>query len=161
LRQYEISNFAHEGYASRNNLKYWTRDAYMGFGLDAHSMLRAQWDGRACRFANGDVLDPYITSREVVDVEHIDALGEWEESIFLGLRLVHGVSVDALRDAFPAAWVDAFVDRVCELERDGLMRLANDRAMLTQQGRILSSSIFGELLANEDRYDEARGYVAS
>lgn len=149
LRQYEISNFAREGYASRHNLKYWQRDAYLGFGLDAHSMLQAQWDGRACRFANGDELDPYITGRDVVDVEHIDALGEWEESIFLGLRLIDGVATEALREAFPAAWVDTFVGRVRELERDGLMRLVDGRAMLTQQGRILSSSIFGELLANE------------
>lgn len=39
LRQYEISNFAREGYKSRHNLKYWTRAPYLGFGLDAHSML--------------------------------------------------------------------------------------------------------------------------
>jgi oxygen-independent coproporphyrinogen-3 oxidase len=149
LRQYEISNFAHEGYASRHNLKYWQRDAYFGFGLDAHSMLRAQWDGRACRFANGDELDPYVLGKDAVEVEHIDALGEWEESVFLGLRLIDGVSLDVLRNAFPAAWVDALVERVRELERDGLMRLVDGRAMLTQQGRIVSSSIFGELLASE------------
>lgn len=149
LRQYEISNFAHEGYESRHNLKYWQRDAYLGFGLDAHSMLRAQWDGRASRFANGDELDPYVLGKDLVEVEHIDALGEWEESIFLGLRLIDGVGIDPLREAFPAAWVDAFVTRVRELENDGLMRYADGRAMLTQQGRILSSSIFGELLANE------------
>lgn len=149
LRQYEISNFAREGFSSRHNLKYWQRDAYLGFGLDAHSMLRAQWDGRACRFANGDALDPYVLAKDIVEVEHIDALGEWEESIFLGLRLMDGVVLESLRDAFPAAWVNAFVDRTRELERDDLMRLVDGRAMLTQQGRIVSSSIFGELLADE------------
>ena len=39
--QYEISNFAREGYESRHNLKYWTRQPYLGFGVDAHSMLYA------------------------------------------------------------------------------------------------------------------------
>ena len=37
--QYEISNFAREGYESHHNLKYWTREPYLGFGVDAHSML--------------------------------------------------------------------------------------------------------------------------
>jgi oxygen-independent coproporphyrinogen-3 oxidase len=41
VKQYEISNFAREGFESRHNLKYWTRQPYFGFGVDAHSMLRA------------------------------------------------------------------------------------------------------------------------
>ncbi len=39
--QYEISNFARAGLESRHNLKYWTRQPYLGFGVDAHSMLPA------------------------------------------------------------------------------------------------------------------------
>src|SRR5215467_5546120 len=41
IRQYEISNFAREGFESKHNLKYWTRQPYLGFGVDAHSMLLA------------------------------------------------------------------------------------------------------------------------
>ena len=37
--QYEISNFAPSSHQSRHNRKYWQRDPYIGFGLDAHSML--------------------------------------------------------------------------------------------------------------------------
>src|ERR1017187_1674012 len=40
VKQYEISNFAREGHASRHNMKYWRREPYVGYGLDAHSMLR-------------------------------------------------------------------------------------------------------------------------
>ena len=40
VRQYEISNFARDGHESRHNLKYWTRQPYMGFGVDAHSMFQ-------------------------------------------------------------------------------------------------------------------------
>jgi oxygen-independent coproporphyrinogen III oxidase len=47
ITQYEISNFARaaprnsklQSYQSRHNLKYWTRQPYLGFGVDAHSML--------------------------------------------------------------------------------------------------------------------------
>ncbi len=55
LHQYEISNFAcsvTHGIGlrdSRHNLKYWTRQPYLGFGVDAHSMLaggRRNWRRR-------------------------------------------------------------------------------------------------------------------
>jgi oxygen-independent coproporphyrinogen-3 oxidase len=39
IKQYEISNFARPGFESKHNLKYWTRQPYLGFGVDAHSML--------------------------------------------------------------------------------------------------------------------------
>jgi putative oxygen-independent coproporphyrinogen III oxidase len=42
VRQYEISNFARKGHESRHNRKYWTRQPYLGFGVDAHSMLPAK-----------------------------------------------------------------------------------------------------------------------
>jgi oxygen-independent coproporphyrinogen III oxidase len=44
LGQYEISNFARDGWRSRHNMKYWTRQPYLGFGVDAHSMLEASDD---------------------------------------------------------------------------------------------------------------------
>ena len=54
IAQYEISNFARvaprnsklQSNQSRHNLKYWTRQPYLGFGVDAHSMLELVW-GRA------------------------------------------------------------------------------------------------------------------
>src|ERR1044071_7405879 len=41
IAQYEISNFSRSGLESTHNLKYWARQPYMGFGVDAHSMLCA------------------------------------------------------------------------------------------------------------------------
>jgi oxygen-independent coproporphyrinogen III oxidase len=53
IAQYEISNFAREGFESQHNLKYWTRQPYLGFGVDAHSMLESATarDIEAVRFA--------------------------------------------------------------------------------------------------------------
>src|SRR5438876_8789732 len=59
--QYEISNFARPGKESRHNLKYWMRQSYLGFGLDAHSMLRsASAEFEAVRFGFPESLDEYL-----------------------------------------------------------------------------------------------------
>src|SRR5213075_3281908 len=59
IKQYEISNFARRDSESRHNLKYWTRQPYLGFGVDAHSMLvaGAPPSVSAVRFSDADSLD--------------------------------------------------------------------------------------------------------
>ena len=57
IAQYEISNFAREGFESRHNLKYWTRQPYLGFGVDAHSMLVSADAGhRGCAIRGSGLL---------------------------------------------------------------------------------------------------------
>lgn len=143
--QYEISNFARAGNQSRHNRKYWERAPYVGFGLDAHSML-LRADGSAVRFANADELPDYDTGTggEATDVAEREA---FEELIFLGLRLNEGVAVSRLREQFGNAWVDECEERVAMLAREGLMSVDTGRWCLTQRGRLVSSEVFGELLA--------------
>ena len=57
VRQYEISNFARGGGESRHNRRYWTRGTYLGFGLDAHSMVRRGAGG--VRWANAGEMGEY------------------------------------------------------------------------------------------------------
>lgn len=143
--QYEISNFARPGHPSRHNRKYWERAPYVGFGLDAHSMLYRA-DGSAVRFANADELAEYEAGNggEVTEIGERDA---FEESIFLGLRLNEGVDAGALRERFAREWVDDCEARVRALASAGLMRVDEGRWRLTLRGRLVSSEVFGELLA--------------
>lgn len=143
--QYEISNFARSGWQSRHNRKYWERAPYVGFGLDAHSML-LRADESAVRFANADELPDYDvgTGGEVTEVTGHET---FEESLFLGLRLNEGIAVSRLREQFGNIWVDECEKHVAMLAREGLMSTANGRWGLTQRGRLVSSEVFGELLA--------------
>ncbi|MGI4853328.1 MAG: radical SAM family heme chaperone HemW, partial [Janthinobacterium lividum] len=133
--QYEISNFAREDHESRHNRKYWTRAPYVGFGLDAHSMLFDR-SGTAARFANGDELEPYIRNSDNREVERIDPLASWEETIFLGLRLSQGLLLPDLYRDYPSTWLEQLLSTVGVLSREGLLRLEDDRVSLTQRGRL-------------------------
>jgi len=137
--QYEISNFAMEGFQSRHNRKYWERKPYVGVGLDAHSMLTTR-EG-AVRFANADELSAYDGSGPV-EVTLVGEREAFEESVFLGLRMCEGLDVSQLRPEFVAGCEDA----VKELEREGLMVVDGDRWKLTERGRLVSNEVFGRVL---------------
>lgn len=144
--QYEISNFAKRAeHQSRHNRKYWERAPYLGFGLDAHSML-VRPDGNAVRFANADELDAYDAGvgDEITEVGQREA---FEESVFLGLRLNEGLAVESLCKQFPSPWIRSCEERVGQLANEGLALVEDGRWKLTRRGRLVSSEVFGELLA--------------
>jgi oxygen-independent coproporphyrinogen-3 oxidase len=145
LRQYEISNFARAGAESRHNLRYWRREPYLGVGMDAHSMLRDR-EGQPVRFGNADELSEYLTEAAESEVEVVDRTAEMEEAWFLGLRLVEGVSLPALRAEFGDGAVAVFDGVVAELVEDGLLARESDRVALTMRGRMLSNEVFGNFL---------------
>ncbi|HEV2698690.1 MAG TPA: radical SAM family heme chaperone HemW, partial [Terriglobales bacterium] len=58
IQQYEISNFARPGFESKHNSKYWTRQPYLGFGVDAHSMLLADCRVDTARVGTAALAEP-------------------------------------------------------------------------------------------------------
>ncbi|MDE3105357.1 MAG: radical SAM family heme chaperone HemW [Acidobacteriota bacterium] len=154
VRQYEISNFAREGAASRHNLKYWLRHPYLGFGLDAHSMLETQTG--AVRFANADALESYAPMVErsplpmlasaALTVEVLTEDQAFEESLFLGLRLTEGVCLQQLARRFGTARLQSLQPALQELFDAGLLQQTGQRLALTAEGRMLSNEVFSRLL---------------
>jgi len=146
IPQYEISNFARPGHESRHNLKYWTRRPYLGFGVDAHSMLPATSAGLdAVRFAWPDSLEDFLAGKPLVRtlITSADAL---EETFFLGLRLNRGVDLDAIRARFMLAPEIAFGGVIRELADAGLVERDGRTLRLTACGRLLSNEVFERFL---------------
>ncbi|HEX3660498.1 MAG TPA: radical SAM family heme chaperone HemW [Acidobacteriaceae bacterium] len=146
LAQYEISNFARTGCESRHNVKYWRRQPYLGFGLDAHSMLRSH-AGAALRFAATDDLDTYLAGPASSAPSPLTRDEELEEAWFLGLRMNEGVSLADLRRDFSAAAVRDCLATIADLERENLVIFSGgDRVALTARGRMLSNEVFARFL---------------
>jgi len=147
VAQYEISNFARAGAESRHNLKYWTRQPYLGFGVDAHSMLATSApEVEAVRFSAADVLEKYVAGSPMhgTAVSRADAL---EESFFLGLRLNRGVYLAGIAATFGQQAVDEISSIIAELVADGLLLSDANFIRLTPRGRLLSNEIFQRFLA--------------
>jgi len=152
VMQYEISNFARKGHASRHNVKYWRREPYVGYGLDAHSMLRACSHGPkagegAVRWANTEDLEVYLGRRfEEQETEWIGKEKGFEEAMFLGLRMNEGVDLVKLREEFGEVLVQGAEAALSEVEQAGLVEHGGSRVRLTARGRMVSNEVFNRLL---------------
>ena len=150
IAQYEISNFARPGAESRHNLKYWTRQPYLGFGVDAHSMLPALDPAfEAVRFSTPDSLDDYLAGKPgtMIPVAREAAL---EEAFFLGLRLNRGVDLEEVAARFGAAALESARPAIVRAVENGLLEQTGNRIRLTPRGRLLSNEVFaGFLSANQ------------
>ena len=113
---YEISNYAHPGFESRHNLKYWLLEPYVGFGLDAHS-----FDGHH-RFSNGDTLTGYFNAEKPPPTIRDPS----EEHFFVGLRLLDGIETTT------AEW-HRFAAPIAKWETAGMLERAGSRLRLTHR----------------------------
>ena len=148
LAQYEISNFAQPGMESAHNLRYWKRRPYLGLGLDASSMLRAE-DGSVLRATVGDDLAAYLKGEADRETSWQDWPQQLEEAWFLGLRRNAGVDIASLREEFETEAVEASVSVARRLAGDGLLEIVGDVVSLTDRGRLISNDVFGEFLGLE------------
>jgi len=145
IAQYEISNFARQGIESRHNLKYWTRQPYLGFGVDAHSMLpSASPDAESVRLATSDALKKYVAGAPWQRIA-VSRANAFEEVLFLGLRLNRGVNLREVATEFD---VENVRPAVTELTALGLLELDREDVRLTARGRLLSNEVFQAFLAH-------------
>ncbi len=146
IHQYEISNFAHAGFASRHNEKYWLRQPYLGLGLDAHSMLPGA-DGRPRRLAIPEDLTVYLEQRAQPQCTVVEPQAALEEAWFLGLRRNAGVRLDSLEREFGIEALAAYAAVLAGCQREGLLLYADGAVCLTAQGRLFSNEVFERFLA--------------
>ncbi|HZQ92171.1 MAG TPA: radical SAM family heme chaperone HemW [Terriglobales bacterium] len=154
IAQYEISNFAREGFESRHNLKYWTRQPYLGFGVDAHSMIEpSTWlltaGVNALRFAMPAELEEFL-ARPADDEPATDIISRssaLEERFFLGLRLTRGVRLDEVEAEFGVEAVNDLEPSIAQVIQQGLVVRHGATLKLTPRGRLLSNEVFDAFVA--------------
>jgi oxygen-independent coproporphyrinogen-3 oxidase len=155
VQQYEISNFARQGYESRHNLKYWTRQPYLGFGVDAHSMVTGSEGGSdEVRFSTPDSLETYVAEGGLSCIQ-VSSAAALEETFFLGLRLTSGLDLQKAAAEFGKDSIAAFSESIDNFLRTGLMERQKDMIRLTLRGRLLSNEVFERFISVQEQVGEA------
>lgn len=149
LHRYEISNYAKDGFACRHNIGYWTGVDYAGFGLGASSLLSH------IRYKNTDDMQCYLNtygagdakrSENVREQEALTTEDEMAEFMFLGLRMMRGVSEQEFQERFGRT-IDAVYHPVLEhLMAEGLLIRENGNIRLSTRGVSLSNYAMAEFL---------------
>ena len=136
--QYEISNFALNGFESRHNLKYWNCEDYIGFGAAAHSFL----DGK--RFFHKSSLREYISSP--LDVVPDGDGGNFSEYAMLCLRLSKGLKQNDVIKRFGHEIPGEMISRANPFLKEGFVFADDNGIYLTKKGFLISNYIISNLL---------------
>lgn len=140
-KQYEISNFAREGFECYHNKVYWRTEEYQGFGLGAHSYA----DG--VRFHNTYDMKEYLRGEGLrLDKEFLSLQEKQEEFMFMGLRMNEGVSEAEFLRRFGESMDSVYGDEIKELISEELLVKKDGRLSLTDRGVDISNSVFEKFI---------------
>lgn len=140
-KQYEISNFAKEGFECYHNKVYWRTEEYQGFGLGAHSYA----DG--VRFHNTYDMKEYLRGEGFrLDKEFLSLQEKQEEFMFMGLRMNEGVSEAEFLRRFGESMDSVYGDEIKELISEELLVKKDGRLSLTDRGVDISNSVFEKFI---------------
>ena len=146
FHRYEISNYALDGYECRHNVGYWIRRDYLGFGIGAASLIDN------VRFQNGRDLNAYLAHPLACREEQqpLTTQEQMEETMFLGLRLIRGVSYPEFARCYGQTLEEVYGEVIARNEADGLLTVREDetgrRLMLTGRGLDVSNYVMAQFL---------------
>ena len=137
IMQYEISNFAKNGFESQHNLKYWRCEEYLGLGPSAHSFLngkRFYYDRNFNEFMNGNspIQDGFG--------------GDFTEYAMLVLRLVEGLDENKVFEKFGYNIPNELYEKSKIFIDNGYMTATENGLALTRKGFLMSNTILAEVL---------------
>lgn len=145
FKQYEISNYAKEGFECKHNLAYWNMDNWIGLGSASASYV----DG--VRSKNISNVKEYINSM----IEYGEAIEEnfnntknddMEEFMFMGLRKINGISEKEFKDRFKVDIDEIYSHVFKKYEKEELLKRKDGLIYLTAKGIEVSNIIMADLL---------------
>lgn len=143
--QYEISNYAREGFSCQHNTGYWRRIHYLGLGLGASSFC-----GRT-RFSNTENMGKYLkeSGNPAQIRENVEELGREDamaEFMFLGLRMTDGISGQEFEKCFGVP-LDTIYGKILEKYKGlSLLQEKDGRIFLTREGIHVSNAVMADFL---------------
>lgn len=145
-QQYEISNYARPGLASRHNQVYWRTENYLGVGLGACSWVRPlRWnntfdlDAYAAQLAQGQLPQQ--------EPEELTTLEQMEETAFMALRMNSGLSKSGFAQRFGKDLEAVFAPALQRCVQRGWLEETADAYRLTEEGRVLGNLVFVEFIS--------------
>jgi oxygen-independent coproporphyrinogen-3 oxidase len=138
---YEISNFARPGRRSRHNSSYWQGKTYLGLGPSAHSFNGVSREWNVANNAK------YIVAEgsAVAELEVLTPVQQLNEYIMIALRTMEGIDLQEMGRRFGTEAVPRLEQAAEDYIRQGRIRVADGRLVLTREGKLLADGITADL----------------
>lgn len=152
--RYEISNYARPGYECRHNIGYWNGTEYLGLGLGASSYTFG------FRYHNTTDLKEYLSlnlregGAAARDIQELSLEDRMEEFMFLGLRMMQGVSGSEFLERFGQNMWNVYGDVLPRLQEQGLIEVDAPWVRLTELGIDVSNVVLSEFLLDKAEPEE-------
>ena len=144
--QYEISNFARDGYYCKHNLAYWKSANWLGIGPSAASHVAGN------RFKNIPSLARYLEMIEAgesaaVESERLPDRQRIGEAAMLLLRLNEGIDVTQFNRVYDTDVHELFAEPMAKFSGLGFL-VTEGNVALTRQARFVADTILREFLTD-------------
>ena len=149
FRQYEISNFALKGMASRHNMRYWTGGEYLGFGPNASSDFAGKRFRMVCNLRSyiDGIRNHGTVIEEVLDVPPRDRAGEY---IMTRMRTALGIGKEEYEKQYLLPF-GPLEEVLLECQSRGHAIKSDGRWRLSPEGMLISNPIINDLLDAQER----------
>ena len=147
--RYEISNYARPGYECRHNLGYWTGVEYLGLGLGASSNIghfRFQNEPDLQRYQKISMHGENVGEHLRHSLVRLSDKERMEEFMFLGLRMMKGVSGSAFLQRFGQNMWNVYGEVLKKLEENHLIVVESPYVRLSNFGIDISNYVLSEFL---------------
>ena len=137
-KQYEISNYAKEGYESKHNLVYWNNDNYYGFGLGASGYVDN------IRYDNTRSLNKYLNGNYILEKHKLDKKETIQNEFILGFRKIEGININKFKEKYNLNPLDIAI--VKKQLKNNLLILENNYLKINPKYLYVSNEILLEYL---------------
>ena len=144
-KRYEISNYSKKGFECRHNIGYWNRTDYLGLGLGSSSLIGD------VRFSNTTDLECYLEGNRDSDdwydtYEKLSMQSAMEEFMFLGFRMIQGVSEKEFKTQFGISMMSVYGKVIKKHVTNNLIKRINGRICLTKTGLDVANQVMADYL---------------
>jgi oxygen-independent coproporphyrinogen-3 oxidase len=145
FQQYELSNWARPGCASRHNLTYWRNGEWLGLGAGASGSIAG------LRYKRTPIVRDYIAAAAAgqsgfVFEEPSTREALMHDTVMLGLRLAEGVSNTTFTARFGVSLEQYCGPRLGELTQAGVLVWRDDALTISPSHYFICNAVLGELL---------------
>ena len=140
---YEFSSFSKPGFQCKNNVTYWTRNQYIGFGPSAHSFNGTE---RKWNVSNNSIYMKKINANILpLESETLTQNNIFNEMIMVGLRRSSGIKMSEIESTLGVSYINYLNQEIKPKLEAGILFKKHNRITVKKNFKFVTDGIASEL----------------